>query len=126
MTVTSHQKVNAPFSVARASDHEKPYQQKRRKKPRSESLSISDSPPYLQIVSVPIDQRVDPERNSYILVIQPVDVRAAGGQWSAEEAYQILKVTRRWDFSLDEDGKPKCLEEFEALLDSICNKGGAA
>jgi hypothetical protein len=35
-------------------------------------------------------------------------------------------MTKGWDFSLDEDGAPKCLEELEALLDSICKKGGAA
>lgn len=98
--------------------------QKRRKKPRSESLSTSNPPPYLQIVSVPIDQRVDPERNSYILLIQPVGIRAAGGQWSAEEAHEIARVTRGWDFSPGEDGDPQCLGKLEALLDRICKKGG--
>lgn len=110
----------------RTSDRQNPRQKEKSKRRRSELFSISEGTPYLQIVSVPIEQRVHPKRNSYILVVQPFGVRAAAGQYSAEEASEIARVTKGWDFSLDEDGKPKCLPRLVALLERICNKGGAA
>lgn len=137
MTATSRLKTNAtsslPFqtgdSLAFQTGERNTPKQKRRKKPRSESLSISDSPSYLQIQSVPIAERVDPERNSYILVLQPVGIRAAAGQYSPAEMDEIAKATRGWDWSLDKDGKPQCLQRLEALLNQICKrsaKGGEA
>lgn len=78
--------------------------------------------PYLQIQGVPITQRVDPERISYVLVVQPVGVRACGGQFTADEAYEIAKLTKGWDWRLDPDDKPRCLGRLEALLERICKR----
>lgn len=78
--------------------------------------------PFLQIQSVPITQRVDPERHSYVLVVQPIGVRACGGQYSASEAHEIAKLTKGWDWTLDPDDKPRCLPRLEALLDRICKR----
>lgn len=98
-----------------------------RHRDRSGLFPISESAPYLQIQSVPVSQRIDPEQNSYILVIQPAGVRAAGGQYTADEAHEIAKATRGWDWSLDKNDRPKCLPALERLLDQICKrsaKGG--
>lgn len=100
-----------------------------RKRERLKSLSISDPPPYLQIQSVPVAERVDPERNSYILVLQPVGIRAAAGQYAPAEADEIARATRGWDWSLDENQRPVSLPALERLLDGICKrsaKGGEA
>lgn len=78
--------------------------------------------PYLQIQSVPLTERVDPTRHSYVLVVQPVGVRACGGQYSASEAHEIAKLTKGWDWTLDPDDKPRCLPRLEALLDRICKR----
>jgi len=144
MTATSRLKTDATYSVSVAapSDQEEKNDFTRskalhdhshsdlgksdRKGDRSLLFSITDPPPYLQIQSVPISKRVDPERNSYVLVIQPADVPAAGGQYSAEEVHEIAKATRGWDWSLDEDRRPKCLGRLIALLDSICKRSALA
>jgi hypothetical protein len=76
--------------------------------------------PYLQITSVPISERIIPSENRYILLIQPHGVRATGGQFKADEAYEIAKATRGWDWSLDRNGRPRCLSRLEELLDRIC------
>jgi hypothetical protein len=85
-------------------------------------LSLFEATTYLQIVSVPVEQRVNPKQNSYILLIQPHGVRAAGGQYTADEAHEIAKSTRGWDWSLDENQRPKCLPQLERLLDQICKR----
>jgi hypothetical protein len=96
---------------------------------RPEERSQVEASPYLQIQSVPITERIDPEKTSYILVILPQQVRAAGGQFTAEEAHAIAKITRGWDWSLDEKERLRCLPALEALLGNICKrsfeKGGA-
>ncbi|HEY9615102.1 hypothetical protein [Allocoleopsis sp.] len=93
---------------------------------RSELFLISDPPPYLQIQSVPIDQRVDPERNSYILLIQPIGIRAAAGQYSTAETDEVTQATRGWDWRLDENQRPKCLGRLVELLERICKKSAKA
>lgn len=104
------------------SDRQNPCQKEKSKGRRSELFSINDTPPRLEIQSVPIAERVDPKRNSYILVIQPVGVRAAGGQYTADEANEIAGRTKGWDFSLDKDGRPRCLPRLVALLEQICER----
>jgi len=123
----------------RTSDSQNPRQKAKSKRRRSESFSISQKrdhthselkvTPYLEIQSIEIPERVDPERDSYILVIQPVGVRAAGGQYTADEAHEIARAMQGWDWRPDWDGDPKCLPRLEALLDRICKKsarGGEA
>lgn len=61
-------------------------------------------------------------------MILPHGIRAAGGQYRAEEAHAIANAVKGWDWSLDENQRPFCLPALEALLDSISKqsplKGG--
>jgi hypothetical protein len=108
----------------------------RRVEGTSKQLTIWESPrkpaaeasPYLQIKSVPVDERVDPKEIRYALGIYPHAVRACGGQFTGDEAHQIAKATKGWDWQLDENNHPYCLSQLEALLDSIIKRsaGGKA
>jgi hypothetical protein len=84
--------------------------------------------PYLQIKSVPVDERVDPKEIRYALWIYPYLVRACGGQFTGHEAHQIAKATKGWDWQLDENNRLYCLPQLEALIDSIIKRsaGGEA
>lgn len=112
MLVTSHQGMDAT-SILRGRTN-------RRKK--KQLLEPSEIRPCLQIESVPEGERVDPKQNSYVLVVQPHNIRACGGQYTADEAYQIAKATRNWDFSLDENQRPRCLPQLVRLLDGIIKR----
>jgi len=84
---------------------------------------------YLQIASVPAEERINPKENRYVLLIQPQGIRACGGQFTADEAHQIAKATKGWDWALDGNNRPYCLPALESLLDSIIervNQGGEA
>jgi hypothetical protein len=86
---------------------------------------------FLQIASVPVGERLNPKENRYILVVQPHGVRAAAGQYTAEEAYEIARLTKNWDWSLDANNRPEVLSALEILLDQLCRpsspwKGGKA
>ncbi len=89
----------------------------------------ADASSYLQIQSVPITERIDPRETRYILVILPQNFRASGGQFTAEEAHEIAKATKGWDWQLDENNRLYCLQRLEALIDSIIKRsshlGGA-
>lgn len=78
--------------------------------------------PYLQIASAPLAERVNQEQNRYILLIQPQGIRACGGQYTADEVHAIAKLTKGWDWELDENSRPHCLGRLEALLDAIINR----
>jgi hypothetical protein len=104
------------------------------KRPQQLSL-FSDSPgiepksQYLQIASAPLAERIDPKENRYILLILPERVRATAGQYSANEAFEIARLTKGWNWSLDENGRLRCLARLEELLDAICKRsfeGGEA
>lgn len=81
-----------------------------------------ETAPYLQIQSVPVAERLNPRKNTYVLVILPHGIRAAAGQYTAEEAHAIANAVKGWDWTLDPDGRPYCLARLEALLDSICKR----
>lgn len=89
---------------------------------RKQLLEPSEIRPCLQIASVPEGERVDRRQNSYVLVVQPHNIRACGGQYTADEAHEIAKATRGWDFSLDENQRLKCLPQLERLLDGIIKR----
>lgn len=95
-----------------------------------ESQQKPETTPYLQIASIPVDERVNPFEHRYCLVILPYGVRACGGQFTADEAHQIAQAMKQWDWSLDEAGRLRCLPALEGLVDSICKrssqKGGEA
>lgn len=110
-----------PQSTAQIAQYER-----RKALPRATQLSLwhsqqkSETAPYLQITSIPVNERINPKENRYILVIQPHGIRAAGGQFSCTEAYAIGQAVKGWDWNLDEAGRLRCLPALEALLDSIC------
>jgi len=85
-------------------------------------LEKRDVSPYLQIKSIPVDERVDPKEIRYALGIYPHAVRACGGQFTGDEAHQIAKATKGWDWVLDENNRPYCLPQLEALIDSIIKR----
>jgi hypothetical protein len=89
---------------------------------RQKPDGLGDAAPYLQIQSVPVGERVDPRQPTYKLVILPYSTRAAGGQFTADEAHEIAKATKEWDWRLDGDQRPKCQPRLEALLDSIIKR----
>jgi hypothetical protein len=84
--------------------------------------AIPEASPYLQIAAIPIAERINPKENRYILLILPQRVRATAGQYDADEAFEIARLTRGWDWELDEHSRPKCLGRLEQLLDQICKK----
>ena len=85
---------------------------------------------FLQIKSVPVKERVNLKENRYILVIQPIGIRACSGQFTADEVYNLSQAIKGWDWSLDAANRPYCLPELESLIDEICLQssvdGGAA
>lgn len=107
--------------------HQRSPQKSQRKQPSrynhtAQGRSRVEASPYLQIQSIPITERINPREPRYILVILPQRVRAFGGQFIVEEAHAIAKATRHWDWSLDENKRPRCLPALEALLDNICKR----
>jgi hypothetical protein len=78
-------------------------------------IPLPDQKPFLQIASVPLQERVNPREHRYCLVIQPLGVRACGGQFTAEEAHEISKSTRGWDCSNSQVA-------LERLADGICKR----
>jgi hypothetical protein len=94
------------------------------KRPQQLSLFSNSrtASPYLQIAAAPIAERINPKENRYVLLIQPLGLRATAGQFSAEEAHQIAKATKGWDWSLDKNGRLRCLTRLEAVLDVICKR----
>jgi hypothetical protein len=84
--------------------------------------------PYLQIQSVPVKKRVNAKEIRYELWIYPHAVRACGGQFTGHEAHKICQAVKGWDWVLDENNRPHCLPELEALIDNIVERsvGGEA
>jgi len=81
----------------------------------SQNKPQGQASPYLQIRSVPVDERINPKEIRYALWIYPQGIRACGGQFTAEEAHEISKSTRGWDWS-------KSQASLEQLLDGICKR----
>jgi hypothetical protein len=88
-----------------------------------------EAKPTLQIEAVPVKTRVDPKETRYILKIKPIGVRACGGQYNANEIFQIEKATTLWDWTLDAANRLYCLHKLESLVNEICKQsafdGGA-
>jgi hypothetical protein len=120
-------------------NHSHPQLEKRdasRLSKKTKQLNLWESPrkpaaeasPHLQIKSVAACERIDPKEIRYALWIYPHAVRACGGQYSADEAHKICKAVKGWDWVLDENNRPYCLPQLEALIDSIIKRsaGGEA
>ena len=78
-------------------------------------IQSPEQKPFLQIESVPLQDRVNPKENRYALWIYPQGIRACGGQFTAEEAHEISKSTRGWDCSNSQVA-------LERLADGICKR----
>jgi len=85
-------------------------------------LPTRKASPYLQIASVPTNERINSKENRYVLMIQPQGVRVGGGQYTADEVYEIGRLTKGWDWRLDENNRPHYLERLEALLNAIIKR----
>jgi hypothetical protein len=113
--------------VSLANKRQKPHKRQSPHQLPSKQLNLweplqakEEESPYLQITSVPVNARINPNEVRYILVILPHGIRAAAGQYTAEEAHAIAQKTKGWSWNLDADGRLQCLSQLEALLDTIC------
>ena len=80
-----------------------------------------DLPPYpLQIKAIPYEKRVNPNR--YCKLVHYESRLNIPGQFSHDEAKEILETTRYWDFGLDKDRIPRCVERLRSLLKNICDR----
>ena len=89
-------------------------------------IEKKDPPPYpLQIKAIPHQERVIPDR--YCKLVHLESGLSILGQFTHPEASEILKITRYWDFSLDQNRIPRCVERLRSLLENVCardSKGG--
>ncbi|MEN9567115.1 MAG: hypothetical protein RLZZ69_2311 [Cyanobacteriota bacterium] len=81
----------------------------------------SDLPPYpLQIKAISYDSRVKP--NNYCKLVHYESGLNIPGQFTYDEAKEILLTTRYWDWELDRDRIPRCVERLLPLLENICDR----
>lgn len=79
-----------------------------------------DPPPYpLQIVAVPDRERVRPSWNCRLIHYES-NLRL-GGQFTYDEAKEILETTRYWDFTVDKDRIPRCRNQLLSLAERVCS-----
>ena len=79
-----------------------------------------DPPPYpLEIVSVRDRERVRPIWNCRLVHYE--SGLKLGGQFTYDEAKQILGTTRYWDFTLDKNRIPRCRNQLLSLLERVCS-----
>ena len=90
------------------------------------AIEKKDPPPYpLQIKAIPVRERIIPDR--YCKLVHLESGLSIPGQFTYPEASEILKITRYWDFSLDQNRIPRCVERLRSLLENVCardSKGG--
>ncbi len=94
----------------------------------------SDSPPAypLQIGYISDKERVAPDKfcqlihHGHLTVLgqpqHPCPHESGlniSGMFSYPEAKEILEITRYWDWELDRDKIPRCIEKFKSLLENI-------
>ena len=76
-------------------------------------------PPYpLQIKAIPPQNRFKP--NNYCKLVHFESGLNIPGQFTYDEAKEILETTRYWDFSLLRDRIPRCVERLRLLLEDVC------
>ena len=84
-----------------------------------------DLPPYpLQIVAIPERERLKPDW--FCGLIHYGSSLKLGGQFTHEEAKEILETTRCWDFTLDKNRTPKCADKLLALAEKICARSSSS
>ncbi len=78
-----------------------------------------DPPPYpLQIISIPDQKRLKPDWCCKLVRYE--SGLKIGGQFTIEEAQEILETTLYWDFTLDKDRVPRCRDKLLLLLEKVC------
>jgi hypothetical protein len=92
-----------------------------------DSLLPENSNYPLQIQSIPESERISPEFNCR-LIHQATGLQVPG-QFTAEEATLIQKVTQNWDWRIEKDNKPACAAQLLQFLEQLCapspgDKGG--
>ncbi|MGL6341892.1 MAG: hypothetical protein ACRC80_22455 [Waterburya sp.] len=76
-------------------------------------------PPYpLQIVSISDDKRIKPDFTCSLIHCE--SGLKIPGQFTYQEAQEILETTRYWDFTLERDRIPRCRERLLKLLEKVC------
>jgi hypothetical protein len=86
-------------------------------------LTLQELPlePELFIEPIPVNLAVGTEP-VFCLVHQPTGLRVPG-QFSAQEAEYILRVTEGWDWTVDlKTREPACRHRFLWLLEGICKE----
>ena len=66
----------------------------------------------------PYKERVNRDRNCQL--VHGDSGLKVPGQFTDDEAQEILETTRYWDFTLDKERVPRCRERLRLLLEQIC------
>ena len=78
-----------------------------------------DLPPYpLQIGYIPGNQRITPLK--FCKLVHYESGLNIPGQFTYDEAKEIPETTRYWDWELDRDRIPRCVDRLRSLLENIC------
>ena len=78
-------------------------------------------PPFpLQIEAIPDRDRLKPEWSCRLVHYE--SGLKLSGQFTHDEAREILQTTRYWNFALVKDRMPKCRGRLLSLLEKICNR----
>ncbi len=81
-----------------------------------------DPPPYpLQITLILHEQRLKPDW-CYKLTHYDSNLNLPG-QFTIQEAQEILETTQYWNFSLDKNRIPRCAEELRSLINPVVAGG---
>ena len=79
-----------------------------------------DPPPFpLQIEAIPDRDRLKPEWSCRLIHYK--SGLKLSGQFTHDEAREILKTTRYWNFTVDKDRIPRCRSQLLCLLERICS-----
>jgi hypothetical protein len=79
-----------------------------------------DPPAYpLQITSVPHEDRLKSDWCCKLIHYES-DLKL-GGQFTYDEAQEILETTKYWDFTLIKDRIPRCRSRLLLLLERVCS-----
>ena len=77
-------------------------------------------PPFpLQIEAIPDRDRLKPEWSCRLIHYK--SGLKLSGQFTHDEAREILKTTRYWNFTVDKDRIPRCRSQLLCLLERICS-----
>ena len=88
------------------------------------SLQLEAEPPsyQLQIAYIPHDKRIEPDKLCKLIHYQ--SKLTIPGQFTYEEAVEILKTSSYWDWELDRDRIPRCADSLRSLLEEIGDRYG--